>query len=151
MALESRLVGRKAPIVIEEHYDLLYSENVLETFNAEILNDPDRDMLGQEQRDFVAETFGQSCAAGKPWRLLANQVVMGRVQTPDLNPHVTQEALDNIRPQWAGIDDFVKLLGFRLPFDTDRWDGYPIARQKLYDALDKAGVRDMLCGHRRCP
>ncbi|MDA5559004.1 alkaline phosphatase D family protein [Shimia sp. MMG029] len=143
VALESRLVGRQAPIIIDDYFEMLYGENGAEQFNK-VLNDPARDMLGQAQRDFVAQTFGASKSAGKPWRLLANQVVMGRVQTPDLNPHVTQEAIDRIRPLWSGIDNFVKLSGFRLPFDTDRWDGYPAARKRLYDQLADVGVRDML-------
>lgn len=140
---ETRLVGRQAPLVIDDHYELLYSEGGAAQFN-EMLNDPGRDMLGQEQQDFIAQTFGESKRLGKPWRILANQVVMGRVMTPDLNPHVTQEALDNIRPQWGGIDDFVKLSGFRLPFKTDMWDGYPAARQRLYDAFHEVDVNDIL-------
>ncbi|SMX33961.1 alkaline phosphatase D family protein [Octadecabacter ascidiaceicola] len=144
VAVETRLIARNAPITVEDASDALGDGEGLDAFNENILFAEDREVLGQAQQDFVVDAFTQSKRAGKPWRILANQVVMGRVATPDLRPHVTKEAMDNIRPKWAGIDEFVRISGFRLPFDLNSWDGYPAARTRLYDALDAAGINDML-------
>ncbi len=143
-AVETRLLARGAPIIIEEYYDLLKQDGGLEIFNQDILSDPSRDMLGSLQTNWIAEQFKQSKNDGKLWRVLANQVVMGRLQTPDLTPHVDEDAISAIEAEWAGIRDFVNLSAFGLPVYPDSWDGYPAARQQLYTALDKAGINDML-------
>ncbi len=144
VALETRLTARDEPLEIEGISEILDGGMALEEFNETILFDKDREVLGDNQRAFIADTLKRSKQAGKPWRILANQVVMGRVATPDLHPHVTQEAMDNIRAKWSGIDDFVRLSGFRLPFALDSWDGYPVARERFYTAVEEAGVNDLL-------
>lgn len=143
-AVETRLLARGEPMIIDDHFDLLAEEGGVEAFKADILNDPNRDMLGEEQLDFVASTFKSSKDAGKPWRLLANQVVMGKVHTPDLTPHVTEEALVNIEKAWSGVRQFVDVSKHNLPVYPDSWDGYPVAREKLYDRLKTDGVTDMV-------
>lgn len=45
---------------------------------------PDREMLGAGQQRWLEQVLAQSVAAGKPWQLLGNQVVMARVAGPDL-------------------------------------------------------------------
>ncbi len=144
VALETRLTARDEPLSIENVSEILDGGTDLEEFNKTILFDKTREVLGDTQRTFIADTLRRSKQAGKPWRVIANQIVMGRVATPDLNPHVTQEAMDNIRAKWSGIDDFVRLSGFRLPFALDSWDGYPVARERFYAAVEDAGVNDLL-------
>ena len=144
VALETRLTARDKPLEIEGISEMLDGGMTLEEFNETILFDKDREVLGDSQGAFIADTLKRSKQAGKPWRIVANQVVMGRVATPDLHPHVTQEAMDNIRAKWSGIDDFVRLSGFRLPFALDSWDGYPVARERFYSAVEDAGVNDLL-------
>ena len=142
-AVETRLLAREEPIIIDDYFDMLRSEGA-DRFNAEILNDPARNMLGEEQISFITDSFKASMEAGKPWRLLANQVVMGRLTTPDLTPHVDEAAMQAIEPAWDGIRDFVELSVYGLPVYPDSWDGYPIARERLYDSLNAAGIDDML-------
>ena len=144
VALETRLTARDEPLAIEDVSEILDGGTDLDEFNKTVLFDKSREVLGDTQRKFIADTLKQSKQAGKPWRIVANQVVMGRVATPDLNPHVTQEAMDNIRAKWSGIDDFVRLSGFRLPFALDSWDRYPVARERFYSAVEDAGVNDLL-------
>lgn len=143
-AIETRLFGRKEPIVIDDYFDMLREEGGVEKFNTDILNDPNRDMLGEEQLDFVTETFKASKDKGVSWRLLANQVVMGKLQTPDLTPYIDEGGITAIEKEWTGIRDFVELSKYALPVYPDSWDGYPVARQKLYNALHAVGVDDML-------
>jgi phosphodiesterase/alkaline phosphatase D-like protein len=101
-------------------------------------------MLGGPQRDYIVETFKASKANGVPWRVLANQVILGRIMTPDFTPYVTEEATTAIEKDWPGIHDFLTLSKYNLPFYPDSWDGYPIARERFYGALDEAGINDVL-------
>ncbi len=141
---ETRLLARGEPVIIEDHYDLITSEGGLEKFQNEILNDPNRNMMGQDQIDWITNQFSKSKDAGKPWRLLANQVLLGRLITPDLSPHVNESAIESIEKQWAGIRDFVGLSSYGLPVYPDSWDGYPVARERFYSSLQQAGVEDIL-------
>ncbi|MGJ8562631.1 MAG: alkaline phosphatase D family protein [Alphaproteobacteria bacterium] len=142
-ALETRLLARGEPMIIDDHFDLLRSEGGPEKFKAEILNDPTRDMLGDVQLDFVADTLKASKEAGKPWRLIANQVVMGKVMTPDMTPHVDEASMAAIEKEWDGVRGFVEVSKYGLPVYPDSWDGYPVAREKLYSRLKAEGVTDM--------
>ena len=68
---------------------------------------------------------------------------MGKVHTPDLTSHVTEDAMVNIEKAWNGVREFVKVSKHNLPVYPDSWDGYPRAREKLYSRLKSEGVTDM--------
>lgn len=76
--------------------------------------------------------------------MLANQVVIGRVTSPDLTPHVNEDALVSMEKAWSGVRDFVEFSQYSLPTYTDSWDGYPVARNKFYDRLNEADINDIL-------
>ena len=141
--VETRLSNRAESLAIED-YVQLFVDGRADEFRRDILGNPEREMFGMLQRDFIVDSFKRSKAAGQPWRLLANQVIMARLLTPDLNPYVPVEALDEIRAQWEGIDDFMLMSSFNVPLYPDSWDGYPAARDLFYDELKAAGVTDML-------
>lgn len=143
VTLETRLLARNEPIVIDDYFSEL-RENGADDFKANVLNDPNRNMLGQTQLDFIASTLRQSKAAGKPWRMLANQVLMGKLHTPDMAPYVNEEAMVAIEQAWAGVRQFVELSKYNLPVYPDSWDGYPVARETLYSRLKTEGVEDIL-------
>ncbi len=97
----------------------------------------DRELLGAAQIARIAEAFGN--AAGKPWRLLGGQVVMGRVDAPNMI-----EAL----PGWlkfivARTDDlawgYIQRSQYEIPLNIDAWDGYAAERERLYDAVRASG------------
>lgn len=142
VGVETRLTARAEPFVLENFTDDIVADP--DGFKAERINDPSREMLGAEQRDYIVETFAQSKADGTHWRMLANQVIMGRLLTPDFTPYVTEEATKAIEKDWPGIHDFLTLSKYSLPFYPDSWDGYPVARERFYAALDQAGVNDMM-------
>lgn len=142
IGVETRLTARAEPLIIENYVDEITAD--VDGFRDTYLNDPARDMFGAEQRDFIVQTFAQSKKEGVRWRMLANQVILGRLMTPDFTPYVTQEAVTAIEKDWPGIHDFLTLSKYNLPFYPDSWDGYPVARERFYDALDEAGVNDLL-------
>ncbi|WP_377702369.1 alkaline phosphatase D family protein [Pseudoduganella sp. UC29_71] len=77
------------------------------------LRDPARDMLGAPQQRWLEQGLKESVAR---WNILAQQTLMaGGSQVPLVN----------------GDDG---------RYWTDGWDGYPAARQRLYDALQASGA-----------
>ena len=141
VAVETRLTARTEPLVVEDYSERITGGDADGWFR-DVLYDPSREMFGANQQSFIVDRLARSKQAGKPWRVLANQVIMARVMTPDMTPHVTEAAIEAIRPDWPKVDEFVALSKFRVPFYPDSWDGYPAARERFFAALDGAGVRD---------
>lgn len=142
--VETRLTARAEPIIIEDHIDEISAEGGVEKFRDNILNDPNREMFGANQQDFIIDALRRSQEDGVTWRLLANQVIMGRLLTPDFTPHIDEATIQNIETVWPKVRDFVTLSKYNMPVYPDSWDGYPVARENFYAALDAAGINDML-------
>jgi len=142
--VETRLTARAEPLVPEKHIAEIEAEGGAEKFKAEKLYAPDREMFGQAQQDFIIDALTESKAAGRPWRLLANQVIMGRLLTPDFTPYIQEDTLAELETFWAGVRDFLTLSKYNMPVYPDSWDGYPVARENFYAALNEAGINDML-------
>ena len=106
---------------------------------------PDRDLLGDAQRQWVGETLSRSKAAGRPWQIIGNQVIMARVKGPDIARMMPAEQVqqmvgslpDDVRPQ---VEAAIQLFKLGLPFNLDSWDGYPAGRERLYQTFAAAGV-----------
>ncbi|WP_312490950.1 alkaline phosphatase D family protein [Brevundimonas sp.] len=106
---------------------------------------PDRDLLGEAQRRWVGETLSRSKAAGRPWQIIGNQVVMARVKGPDISRMMPAEQVQqmvatlpaDVRPQ---VEAAIQLFKLGLPFNLDSWDGYPAGRERLYETFAAAGV-----------
>jgi alkaline phosphatase D len=117
----------------------------LEAFKANKLNDPSREMLGASQQAWLAEVLKKSVAQGKRWQVLGNQVIMGRVTSPDFKaglPQEVRDAIAKVRPETLA---FFELSQFNVPFNLDAWDGYPAARERLYGIAKQAGARLVVC------
>jgi len=142
--VETRLTARAEPFVLETHLDEIEAEGGADKFKAEKLYDPSREMFGQEQQNFIIDTLRQSKSDGKTWRLLANQVIMGRLLTPDFTPYIQEDTIAGVEAFWPEVRDFLTLSKHNLPVYPDSWDGYPVARENFYAALDDAGVNDLL-------
>ncbi len=76
--------------------------------------DPSRSMLGAEQEAWFADGMKR---ASTRWNLIAQQTLMAEADT----------GTDGVHRYWA-----------------DGWDGYPMARQKLLDAVAASPTRDTL-------
>lgn len=106
---------------------------------------PDRDLLGDAQRQWVGETLSRSKAAGRPWQIIGNQVIMARVKGPDISRMMPAEQVqqmvgslpDDVRPQ---VEAAIQLFKLGLPFNLDSWDGYPAGRERLYQTFAAARV-----------
>ena len=143
MTVETRLTARAEPLIIENHIDDIIKDGGVETFKSEVLGDPSREMYGQMQEDFIVGTLSESKARGQAWRVIANQVIMGRLLTPDLEPYIDESTLAAVEPQWPGVRDMVSLSKYNFPVYPDSWDGYPAARSRFYNRLKQEDVRDI--------
>ena len=90
------------------------------------VNDPNRQLLGERQQAWLGSRLIESTAT---WKLLGQQVMFGQLRLLTL-------------PQ-------VELLGTRLTgellaINADQWDGYPAARQRVFDALDAGQVENLV-------
>jgi alkaline phosphatase D len=110
---------------------------------------PMRELLGPKQLGWVERTLAASVAAGKPWQVLGNQVVMARVAGPDLEKQMGADKfgamMAKLPAMWrdrlaAGIASYRA----GLPFNFDSWDGYPPARERLYAAFRRAKSRPIV-------
>ncbi|MEN3276232.1 MAG: alkaline phosphatase [Massilia sp.] len=84
---------------------------------CDALRDPSRTMLGSEQEAWLAQGLSTSRAR---WNILAQQTPMAQ------SSGVPVRAPDDGR------------------FWTDGWDGYPVARRRLFDTLLKNGAKNPL-------
>ncbi|WP_338445454.1 alkaline phosphatase D family protein [Pelagerythrobacter marensis] len=110
---------------------------------------PGRELLGRGQSEWLEGVLRASVNAGKPWQILGNQVVMARVAGPDLEASLGAEGYAEMRARMpeqyrAQID--TALAGYRagVPFNLDSWDGYPHARERLYELFARAGSRPLV-------
>ncbi len=110
---------------------------------------PDREMLGAQQQRWLEDVLARSVRANKPWQLLGNQVVMARVAGPDLEKALGAEkyAATLARIPAAYRDRLARSLAsysVGIPFSLDSWDGYPAARERLYQSFRRAGARPVV-------
>jgi len=94
--------------------------------------DPARTMMGVEQEAWLAAGLRRSAAARTPWQLLGQQVIMGSSRlAPEVAAMVTPAAAERVRREVAAG---IAASRAGLPFNLDRWDGYPAARERLLRA-----------------
>jgi alkaline phosphatase D len=112
------------------------------TFNAK-LNHPSRQLMGPAQEAWLGQELDRSVKAGQTWQVLGNQVVMARVKGPQLPKVMGPEAWaallaklpENYRERFAKA---AELTALEIPGNLDSWDGYPAARERVYDLFKAA-------------
>lgn len=146
--VETRLTARQKQLDYATDLPIVDGRPDLAAFNAR-LNAPDRDLLGDAQRDWIRRTLAASREAGRPWQVLGNQVVMARVAGPDISKIASEaqvEAMIGTLPEGvrAGLRQMIQLFKLGVPFGLDSWDGYPAGRERLYAAFKDAGVQPIV-------
>jgi alkaline phosphatase D len=110
---------------------------------------PERELLGPVQQQWLSGVLQASAQASKPWQLLGSQVVMARVAGPDLEKELGPERfgalLARIPDAWRSRIR-ASIAGYRagLPFNFDSWDGYPPARERLYQLFRRTGTQPLV-------
>ncbi len=147
--LETRHTARAEQIDYAPVMDKVGDAAAIAQFRRDVLEAPGRRMISPECEADLARSLQQSVAARQPWRLIGNAIPIARTEVPDVvrlgilpNPDASAT------PFAGGALDNAKLLAAKgragLPFYPDTWDGYPWAREQLYDLSRKAGAADLI-------
>ncbi|MDQ7017605.1 MAG: alkaline phosphatase D family protein [Robiginitomaculum sp.] len=110
------------------------------SFVHDLVGDPNRRMLGDQQGNFVEASFKRSVEAGQPWQLLGNQVLLAKINSPnyiDVLPGWLKWLAKKKQPL---LFEYFLRSRFRPPLNIDAWDGYPAARERLYNRARRAGA-----------
>lgn len=145
--LETRLTARSEeltldtfPIPVAADPDDPENREAVQRWRNEVIGDPGRRLLDEDQLGLVAEALSASARAGKPWRIIANQVLMGRVEAPN---YLTQTPLwlrAYMRLRGGFVWEFAQRTAHGVPMNLDSWDGFPVDRERLYSAVRDAGA-----------
>ncbi|MCI5044997.1 MAG: alkaline phosphatase D family protein [Aquisalinus sp.] len=144
VSIETRLTARAEQIDIDAYSPDFRSQEDVDDFMTNIVGAENRYLLGDTQLDFIVDALTTSKEKGQTWRLMANQILLADVRSPDLTPYASEEMMLAIEPAWAGIRDFVRNSAFGLPLYIDTWGGYPFARERFYDRLAENGINDLV-------
>lgn len=140
IAIETRLTGRtKAPSASREMLFDADGRPDPARFEAEVLDRPDRSMLGPQQEAWLENALAQSVQRGQAWQMLANQVVVARMRAPDFISVMPQDLLADAMSR-PGARRWLESTRLGLPINLDAWDGYPAARLRLYDSVRRSGA-----------
>ena len=129
--LETRLTAR------DKQFDLatiakgsdVEVATALVAFRDGAWRDPKRTLMGAKQEAWLANGLKASRKAGKPWQVLAQQIVMGELRLPgNLTEGMRPDSPDYVRRR---ITNGVAASNAGLPWNMDAWDGYPAARDRL--------------------
>ncbi len=140
--LDTRIIGRSKQLNLTDYF----TPNGLD-FNAfaNALNDTSRSLLGNTQRDWLVNELNGSPAK---WQVLGQQILMGKMNvpaemltafgTPDFTKILGELVAIKIRIQnndpTLTVEEKTRVLT-TIPYNLDAWDGYPIDREIIYNAL----------------
>lgn len=128
LMLDTRLIDRSRPLDYAADIPSRDGRPDLDAFRQQ-LQDPARTLLGPEQLDWLSGELARSKA---PWQILGQQVLMGRLRAPDLLD--VARFGDNGAFNRETAERITRLAEQGLPLNLDAWDGYPAARERLFDA-----------------
>lgn len=143
-SIETRLTARTRPIDYVNHIEDLKTREGIAYFYKDILGDTGREMMGETQKTYVGTALKRSKEKKHKWRLIANQVIMARVNSPDLTDYKDEDFISEIAKIFPQIYDYVAISPIGLPLNPDAWDGYPAARERFYKMVADQGVNDIL-------
>jgi alkaline phosphatase D len=82
--------------------------------DAASLADPRRTLLGAEQEKWLSDALRASQGSGTRWRIIGQQILFSTLTTPGMTV-----------------------------LKTDLWDGYPAARERVFDMIDSGRITDV--------
>ncbi|MEO9971078.1 MAG: alkaline phosphatase D family protein [Hyphomonadaceae bacterium] len=146
MCLETRLTGRSEEISWNARLTGVANDQIGQVARKTLqdVNDPTRTMLGGQQEAWLADQLESSSNEGKVWQVLANQTIMARAAFPNFPEKIPAAQIEKIVENAGSNGPIVKRLigmsAFGLPHNLDAWDGFPAARERLYEAAKSANA-----------
>ena len=112
-------------------------------FKTQALIDPDRQMLGADQEQWLDGELQVSKQRSATWQILGQQVLMGKLGLPVLTDE--QLKLEQTNAEYRPILQMMQTLARdNLPFNLDAWDGYWACRNRVFTSLIEHGVNPLV-------
>ncbi|RYF93422.1 MAG: alkaline phosphatase [Caulobacteraceae bacterium] len=145
---ETRLTARGQPLDVGKDLTIVDGKPDIAGFMRKI-HDPSRQLMGEKQEAWLAEELKRSVQAGDVWQVIGNQIVMGKVLSPDLRKAMGEEAWGRMLSQMPeavaqAVTISSQLSATPIPVNLDQWDGYPAARERVYAAFKAARARPIV-------
>ncbi|VAV89578.1 hypothetical protein MNBD_ALPHA06-2033 [hydrothermal vent metagenome] len=145
--LETRLSGRSEQITFEQFpvpVDADPKDKTVQAkiraFEQDVLGQKDRRMLGDAQAAFVAETLQSSVISGQAWQILGNQCLFAELRSPDYMAGLPKWLTWLTKRKSALYYEYFQRSRLNPLLNLDAWDGYPAARERLYDKVKAASA-----------
>lgn len=100
-----------------------------------LLADPDREMLGAEQSDWLRQAADRN--PDVTWRVYGQQVLVSPVRAPDLEPLIDLDGPSMVSREV--LERNVAMSKANPPILLDTWDGYPAARERFLADIAAGG------------
>ncbi|MBP1839474.1 alkaline phosphatase D family protein [Formosa algae] len=141
--LDTRVIGRDKQLDLTDYYTATgFDATAFQT----ALTDTSRSLLGVEQRNWVINEIQGSAAK---WQVLGQQVLMGKMYIPAelllafgssnfteiLTELVTIKSRMQADDPTLTTEEITRVLT-AIPYNLDAWDGYPVDREIIYNALN---------------
>lgn len=141
--LDTRIIGRDKQLNI---FDYFTADGFDGMSYQSAISDASRSLLGTTQRDWLINKVHTSSVR---WQVFGQQVLMGKMYVPaemltsfgteDFNKILAELVTIKIRMNnndpTLTDEEKARVLTI-LPYNLDAWDGYPIEREAIYNALN---------------
>ncbi|KEO85673.1 alkaline phosphatase [Erythrobacter sp. JL475] len=138
--LDTRLEGRDQQFslakMIEGQANPEAMISALSAFRDGEWSNPERQLLGAAQEQWLADGLAQSKSRGATWQVLVQQVLMGKLASPKGMLDLLGDGLPDFARRRLVASSMAAEAG--LPLNMDAWDGYPAARERVFKAALEA-------------
>lgn len=138
--LDTRLEGRDQQFslakIIEGQTNPEAMISALSAFRDGEWSNPERQLLGAAQEQWLADGLAQSKSRGATWQVLVQQVLMGKLASPKGMLDLLGDGLPDFARRRLVASSMAAEAG--LPLNMDAWDGYPAARERVFKAALEA-------------
>ena len=132
LMLDTRLISREKQVNLYDYY--ADGQFNYESYKKD-LKKP-RKLLGDKQFGWVKNTIDKKYK----WSIFGQQILIG----PQYLPKALKKIDKSIIPEYMHI--YLQLVGKKLPWNTDQWDGYPREREKFYRIIKNSQSNIILAG-----
>lgn len=138
LMLDTRLIGRdqqidmKAALAAAALQGDAVLKQTAETIAKAQLSNPKRSLMGATQEAWFAQQLRESKNSGRPWQIVAQQVVTGRQLMPPQSEKLLPANTPDSQKLFARIG--AALTALDIPWNMDSWSGYPPARARFLEA-----------------
>ncbi|MEM6494200.1 MAG: alkaline phosphatase D family protein [Pseudomonadota bacterium] len=134
--IDTRLEGREEQFSVEKvlkgEADPDAMAASLNAFATGDYLDPERQILGAAQEEWLSAGLAASRARGITWQVLVQQVLIGKQKAPKALFAAIPDNLPDYLRRRLEAGKLARAAG--LPSNMDAWDGYPAARDRLFAA-----------------